>query len=174
MGVELRFPNRPDWGWLRLRDQGTSLLYADADLADVARVMGGRCGYLATPFARHAVLDGLYLPAHADVVAAEAAYWALCGAVERVTLISPVVNSMAMLAQDLGGACDPVDRGFWQSWCLPLLHGCSGVVVPPISGWDRSDGIWQACCHALRRNTRVFLLRAGLSTPLAPKLVETM
>lgn len=174
MGAELRFPNLPDWDWLRLRYQETSLLRCDVALADVAEVMRGGWGYLATPFTQAAVQDGRFRPAHADVVASEAAYWALCGAVERVTLISPVVNSMAMLAQDLGGACDPVDRGFWQSWCLPLLHGCSGVVVPPISGWDRSDGIWEACCHALRRNTRVFLLRAGLSTPLAPKLVEAV
>lgn len=172
MGVELRFPNRPDWDWLRLRYCGMNLLHCDADLLAVSRVMRGRWGYLATPFTGPVVQGGRYRSAHADVLASEAAHWALWGAVNRMTLISPVVNSMAMLAQDLGGTCDPLDRDFWQSWCLPLLNGCGGVVVPPMAGWDRSDGVWRACCHALRHNTRVFLLRADLSALAAPELVE--
>ena len=175
MGVDVRFPNRPDWDWLRLKYHGMNLLFCDADLLDVARVMRGQFGYLATPFTGPVHQGGRYRAAQADVLASEAALWALWGAVHRLTLVSPVVNSMAMLAQDLGGTLDPLDRDFWQGWCLPLLHGCGGVVVPPISGWDRSDGVWRACCYALRHNMRVFLLRADISAAAHPRsLLESV
>lgn len=173
MGVELRFPQRPDWDWLRLRYDGTNLLHLNADLLDVARVSRGRYGYLATPFSGAVVgATGRYRRAMAEVVAAEAANWCLWGALNKLTLLSPVVQSMAMVEADLGRELDPLDRDFWQRWCLPLLQGAGAVVVPPMPGWELSHGVWNECCWALRHNVRVFVIGSGISAALAtPQVV---
>jgi hypothetical protein len=81
----------------------------------------------------------------------------------RLTLVSPVVLSMAMVAEDLGGSLDPLDEDFWNRWCLPLLHSAGCIVVPPVPGWDRSRGVWGECCYALRHGLPVWLIRCDIS-----------
>ena len=169
MGVDLRMPDRPDWDFLRLRYGDCGLLTNAADLLDVARVSRGRFCYLATPFAGAVVRRGRFRRGFADVVASEAALWCLWGAANGLTLVSPVAHAMSMLEQDLGGTLDPLDRDFWQRWTLPLLQAAGGVVVPPMEGWQQSDGVWRACGWALRHNIRVFLLRGDVSAAALPR-----
>lgn len=163
MSISQRMPDRPDWEWLRMRHGGANLLRFDADLLDVARVMQGRVGYLATPFSGVVAAGGRFSRARAEAAAEDAALWCLWGAANRLTLVSPVVCSMAMIARDLSGTLDVMDGDFWRSWGQPLLRTCGGVVVPPVPGWQASVGVWRAACHALRYNSPVFLLRADVS-----------
>ena len=49
---------------------------------------------------------------------------------------------------------DPLDAGFWENWCRPLLNVSCGVVVPDIDGWAQSGGVYREVMWTLRETQR--------------------
>ncbi len=156
-----------DWqhpGLQMYRD--VALLNDQATLADVVAQCRGVLCYLATPFTKIAQYDdGEFDPAKSLECATRAARWSRALAIEGVTAVSPVIQSVEMVHADfVDQQLDPLDWDFWMCWCQPLLHACPVVIVPRIDGWGDSDGVWHDAVTALRQQKRVFVLRpdAGL------------
>lgn len=146
----------PDWAALADSAWGGGLLAEGVGLAQAASVLRGSLVYLATPYSREVVEDGRFVPYLSDKMGDEAALWSRRLALQGVTAVSPIVAAVAMLGW---GGIDPLDQVFWTNWCRPLLQGCDAVVIPPIPGWDRSQGVWVEALVALRSNRRVLLLQ---------------
>ncbi len=130
----------------------------------VAREASGLV-YLATPYSREAVRDGiiwdmrlsLQMQGHAERHAAALA-------ARGITAIAPIALAAGMCHQSHQLA--PLDARFWQRWCAPLLAASRAVVVPDIPGWDRSQGIWFEVVEALDRQMPVYVY-AGADEVLA-------
>lgn len=151
-----------DWAGLAARyafDGG--LLDLRASIVDVSRRLEGRQVYLAAPFSKQVVdpYSGRFETWRGDAVVQEAARWSAMLSANRVTAVSPVVLSSAMLGADMGGVLDPLNSGFWRNFCAPILASSSAVIVPPIAGAMDSEGVFYAAAYALRRNTRVMVMR---------------
>lgn len=141
---DLRLPAARDWRHPTLDAcAGGGLLIREARLGDVIRHGRGRLCYLATPYSKVAVgADGAWDPSGSLDCAIRAARWARLLALEGVTAVSPVIQAVEMVRADLLERClDPLDAGFWEHWCRPLLAACGAVIVPPLAGWRESDGI---------------------------------
>ena len=160
MGVEIRLPDTPDWGNPHLAsfEQG-ELLYRDASLADLISHARGRLCYLATPYSKVCVTDdGEWNQVESLFCAGRAARWSRALAVEGITAISPIIQSVEMVHVDFDEWLDPLDARFWTDWCQPLLNACGPVIVPPLDGWQESLGVWQEALFALRADRPVFLI----------------
>jgi hypothetical protein len=174
MSVEIRLPDTPDWDHPHLAgfEQG-QLLYRDAALADVISHCRGRFCYLATPYSKVCLTDdGECNQMESLSCAMRAARWARILAVEGITAISPIIQSVEMVHVDFDEWLDPMDATFWTGWCQPLLKACDPVIVPPIDGWRESLGIWQEALFALRTNRPVFLIDPKEAPELALWLDE--
>jgi len=90
-----------------------------------------------------------------------AARWQRLFALEGVSVVSPIVQACAMLDADVERTIDPLDDAFWRHWCQPMLMASGAVVIPPISGWDVSRGVWREACWALQHNVPVYLVAEG-------------
>lgn len=162
MGIDFRFPPRPDWDWLRATYPGNVLLHVDCPLAAVAGHLRGRLAYLATPYSKLVVNDDLqFQRALAFDVEIRTARWARRLAVDGVTVASPILTVCAIIGADVEGHIDPLDDTFWTNWCRPMLTACGSVVIPPMAGWDESRGVWGEACWALRHNVPVWLIAAA-------------
>jgi len=153
-------PKTCDWGHMALGAYaGAGLLYRDAPLAAVVAQARGQMAYLATPYSKIAVGDdGVWDPGRSLEAAVGAARWGMLLAAEGVTAVSPIVQAVEMVHADRAQLLDPLDAVFWERWCRPLLDASDMVIVPPMSGWQHSDGIWAEICAALGRQCRVFLI----------------
>ncbi len=161
---EMQLPVRRDWRSPVLDHYiEAAMLVRDATVADVVSRCRSRLCYLATPYtkiARHP--DGGYCPTGSLEAAAKAARWARLLALEGITAVSPIVQSVEMVNANLiNGDLDPLDQVFWENWCRALLRASAVVVVPPIPGWDESDGIWTEVRLALEWQMQVLLIRPG-------------
>lgn len=150
-----------DWAALQgAHDGPRGLLRADMVFSDVVAACKGGLAYLATPYSREVLRNGRWSALLSDVKAWEAARWAAWFAVNGVTALSPIAQAVAMINANAGSdSLDPLDAKFWNAWCRPMLRNCDAVIVPPIDGWDRSQGVWMETAWALGRNRRVFLVR---------------
>lgn len=139
------------------------LFHRDARLADIVAHCRGRLSYLATPYTKLARYDdGEFDPTESLECAMRAARWARLFALEGVTAVSPIVQAVEMVHADfVDQRLDPLDVYFWEGWCRPLLNAAGAVIVPPLSGWDGSDGIWAEVREALSAQRPVFLVRPG-------------
>jgi len=83
----------------------------------------------------------------------EVARLAECG----VTAVCPAITQAEIAhARDLLAAPpDPLDLGWWASWCAPLMVEARTVVVPAIDGWQRCPLVWRMVATALGQNARV-------------------
>lgn len=158
-----RLPLIRDWGHSALDVfAGACLLQRDAGLSDVVAHARGRLAYLATPYSKIALCDcGAWRQGASLEAAVRAALWGRALAAEGVTAVSPIIQAVEMVHADLADLLDPLDAKFWEDWCRPLLAASGVVIVPPIPGWDESEGIWTEVRDALHRNCRVFLIRPG-------------
>ena len=142
---------------------GACLFHRDARLADVISHCRGRLSYLATPYSKIARYDdGEFDPTESLECTVRAARWARLLALEGITAVSPIIQAVEMVHADfIDQQLDPLDVQFWEGWCRPLLSASGTVIVPPIAGWEYSDGIWVEVCEALRTQRRVFLIKPG-------------
>ncbi|KEP68430.1 hypothetical protein DL1_11855 [Thioclava dalianensis] len=154
-------PVDPDWGWLRETFAGSNLLRVDCHVSDVCGIGSDRVIYLATPYSREVVgPNGQWLPdLHASMTRV-AGWWSGRLSVEGGTPISPIIcaDHVIRYAQSAGQGPDPLDDPWWSSWCLPLMRAAGCFAVPPITGWDRSRGVWREVCWALERGVPVCLI----------------
>ena len=151
-------PQMRDWSSPALDTYAAgSLLHRDAALSDVVARCAGRLVYLATPYSKLACCDnGQFNPAGSLKAAFLAARWAGLLADRGITAVSPVIQAVAMVHCDPDDTrLDPLDAEFWEGWCRPFLAASGMVVVPPILGWQDSDGIWVEVCDALRAQKHV-------------------
>ena len=159
----------PQWGNLLAEYAGTQfdLLRPDCSLVEAARLARGHLAYLATPYSKLVLNDDLEWDRGQSLdLVLRAARWASLFALEGVTAISPIVQAGEMCHSRLEGDLDPLDHVFWTKWCAPLLAASRILLVPPVPGWDQSQGIWFETCTALSRNVRVCLIapeQGGLS-----------
>jgi len=139
------------------------LLRVDASLADVCAYDGGRLCYLASPYSKVARYDdGAFYPQDSLRCADTAAIWARLLGLGGVPAVSPIIQAVGMVHCDFADTrLDPLDVHFWTRWCHPLLTASACVVVPPIEGWDVSDGIWAEVSDALAAQKTVFLIKSG-------------
>ena len=155
-------PHSPHWDAHELEAYAEDcLLHRDASLADVINHCRGQLCYLATPYSKIACSDdGEWDSNLSRDSALRAAQWAGLLTLEGLTAVSPIIQAVEMVHADLiTQQLDPLDVSFWESWCRPLLNASRCVLVPPILGWDNSDGIWGEVCAALRRQRPVFLIK---------------
>ena len=164
MAVDLRRPAAPAWDSPHLDIYALAcLLHRDATLAEVITHARGRLCYLATPYSRVALDEyGAWDPYASVDCAVPAAKWACLLALEGVTAVSPIIQAVEMVSYDYPAQqLDPLDGRFWEGWCRPLLAASDVIIIPPITGWAESEGIWHEACAALRSNRRVYLIRDG-------------
>lgn len=157
-------PQTRDWDAPALDAFAAACLFQrDARLVDVVSHCHGRLAYLASPYSKIARYDdGEWDPSESLLCADRAALWARQLAMEGVTAVSPIVQAVGMVHADFNDQrLDPLDVLFWEDWCRPLLNASGMVIVPPIAGWDYSDGIWVEVCEALKSQRRVFLIKPG-------------
>jgi hypothetical protein len=82
--------------------------------------------------------------------------------------LSPVAPAVLTLAAVLARGDDLVglqlqamDHDWWMRRCLPWIEASAACVVPPLRGWDTSQGVWrEASLFALRQ--RPVLLLGGV------------
>ncbi len=142
---------------------GACLFHRDATLVDVVSHCRSCLCYLATPYSKVSLNpDGEWDALESRIASVQAARWSRLLALEGVTAVSPIIQAVEMVHADfIEQQLDPLDVHFWESWCRPLLMASGPVIVPPISGWDYSDGIWVEVCAALRVQRPVFLIKPG-------------
>jgi hypothetical protein len=174
MGVEIRFPAEPDWSNpLLVQFEQAQLLYRNASLVDVVAGAQGHMSYLATPYSKVCVKEsGDWDQVESLLCAGRAARWSRLLAVEGITAISPIIQSVEMVHVDFDDWLDPLDAKFWTDWCQPLLNACGSVIVPPIAGWRASQGVWQEVVSALRGSRPVFLIDPK-ETPQLARWLDT-
>ena len=160
---EFDLPHMRNWDAPALNAYARACLFhRDAGLADVISHARGRLAYLATPYSKIALCGcGAWHQGASLEAAVRAARWAKVLAAEGVTAVSPIVQAVEMVHADLADMLDPLDEVFWEGWCRPLLAASEVVIVPPIPGWQESEGIWIEVCAALRSNRRVFQIGEG-------------
>ena len=162
MGIDFRFPSRPDWAWLKASFPDDILLHVDREFADVANLCRSRMAYLATPYSLNVVGEGgRFSIAEAAQVEIKTARWARHFAIAGVTVCSPILLSCAITNADVEGHIDPLDEKFWEQWCRPMMYSCGVMIIPPMVGWDQSLGVWREACWALQNNVPVHLIREG-------------
>lgn len=160
----MTLPHRRNWNSPAVQKLvQTTLLQTDVSLADVVSRCRSRLCYLATPYTKLAVHpDGSFCSARSIEASVRAARWLNLLAMDGVTAVSPIVQAVEMVNADrLRETLDPLDAAFWEDWCRPLLRASSVVVVPPIPGWDESDGIWGEVRQALDWQMQVLLIAPG-------------
>lgn len=118
-----------------------------------------RLCYLATPYSKLIKPEQPLSRIRAIRAAITAAFWAGRFADAGLTTISPIVQADTMAS--MVPALDPLDAYFWEQWCRPLLHACAAVIVPPMDGWDDSDGVFHEVVTALSANKAVYLVTDG-------------
>ncbi|OOY31601.1 DUF1937 family protein [Thioclava sp. F36-6] len=156
----------PDWSALQGLFDGSKLLRPGVSVPEVAGLGSGRSVYLATPYRREVTnADGRFDRWLGRQAASAAALWSWRLAQEGASAVSPVILSTAIceVGIDLGQGPDPLDDNFWSAWCLPLMRDAAVFAVPPISGWDRSIGVWREACWALERNVPVCLIASPVA-----------
>lgn len=157
-------PPARDWDHAALNlYAGGWRLFFNAQLADVVAHCRGGLAYLATPYTGAVQRsDGCFDVARSLACSVRAARWLRLLALEGVSAVSPVVQSVEMLSADYTeGALDPLDGAFWAQWCRPMLRAADTVIVPQIAGWRESDGIWAEVREALLSGKRVFVMHIG-------------
>lgn len=155
-------PARRDWAdpvFDRL--SGVGLFCYHQPFSRIVLECRGRLCYLATPYTK-VVSSGSawdWNPATSVEAAVRAARCSRALAVEGVTAVSPVIQSVEMIQSDIAGqSLNPLDGAFWKKWCAPLLRASEVVILPNLPGWAESDGVWAEVRYALNANTRVFLM----------------
>lgn len=157
-------PHDPDWDHPTLeRYQIAGLLRRSMSLPDTLNRARGRLCYLATPYSREVVTAaGTWDPVLSLQSVIAAARWAAMFAAQGVTAISPVVQSGEMLHCDAAsgtpGRLDALDGQFWEAWCWPFLMASDLVIVPPMTGWQASAGLWTEVRTSLMTSRQVIVL----------------
>ncbi len=159
------------WASLARHDRGQRFEMVGFDAAVRALVGDRSLVYLASPYTKVAVDgEGRWDMGRSVEALTKAAMWSARFAQASVTAISPIVLSAEMCAlrvpslraEDLPPIrLDPLDAKFWTDWCFPLLVACDAVVVPPIEGRDRSEGIWGEVVTALGSSKPVYWIGEG-------------
>ncbi len=155
-------PREPNWPMLaRHRAQGSGLLRFGASPALVARhARWGRPVYLASPYTLRArAEDGSWCEHRSAAAMRDAAEECVRLLEVGVTAISPVALSAVMVHATRFPRLrlDPFSVPLWEEWCRPILDSCAAVVVPEISGWSQSHGIWHEVRLALAAQVPVFV-----------------
>jgi Domain of unknown function (DUF1937) len=160
--VSFEFPAAPDWAWLREHFPRGTGLRSDCDLAEIIRFCLGRLAYMATPYSKLVVNDdGQWDMTLSMDVEMQTAVHARALAMCDITAISPILMACEICHSDCDGYLDPLDNTFWARWCQPLLSRSDVVVVPPMDGWDASNGVWREVCWALSCGVPVFQIEKG-------------
>lgn len=150
----------PDWERLRTEFGFCALLQEAVPLSGFGGLTGGRLVYMATPYSKLVTADdGSWDHGRSVAVEVRTARWAREFALQGVTVASPILTACAILNADvLHCDIDPLDDDFWACWCQPMLEACSAVVIPPMSGWDQSLGVYREALWALSYMVPVYLL----------------
>jgi hypothetical protein len=119
----------------------------------------GRQIYMATPVSQYLARGEAQI---ALQLAAEAAAHLMSLGLSPV---APAVLTLAALlarGDDLVGLqLQAMDHDWWMRRCLPWIEASAACVVPPLRGWDTSQGVWQeASLFAL--SERPVLLLGGV------------
>lgn len=160
----LDLPHQRNWQAPNLEAfENIGLFVKDAKLDEVVNLCKNRLCYLATPYTKIAQHDdGEFDPTESLDCATRAARWARLFALEGVTAVSPIIQSVEMVHSEfLEQSLDPLDVQFWEQWCFPLLRQSEAIIVPPVGGWDTSDGIWGEVRYALMSGRKVVTIYAG-------------
>lgn len=160
MGIHTRFPQVPDWDWLRREYPGDVLLHVEMPVDRVAALAGERQAYLATPYSLEVMNDDMQwdVGLSADIEF-QTSQWVSEFAAQGVLTVSPILLACAACFADFNRRLDPLDDAFWSRCCQPLLVASGHVIVPPMQGWQRSRGVWREVCWALQSNVPVWLVR---------------
>lgn len=152
-----------NWGVLfapdvRLRWDGR--VFYGAGPKTVAQFTAGDAPvYLATPYSKIAQRAGKWAYELSLTASAQAACEMGRLARAGVTAVSPIVQSAEIIHFEralaaTGQMLDPLDAGFWESWCRPMLNVSCAVVVPAIDGWAQSEGVFREVMWTLRETNR--------------------
>lgn len=114
--------------------------------------------YLATPYSERVKVGGEYDEFQSEFAGSQAAEWLLQLSLYGVSAVSPIVQAVAMLREDQVRALRPLDAGWWEAWCRPLLASSRVVAVPMLPGWDASYGVWGEVICALQAGLSVVVI----------------
>jgi len=160
--ADTEFPTAPDWAWLDSAFPAGTGLRMGCTMAEVIRHCRGRLAYMATPYSKLVVNDdGRWDMGLSMDVEARTAVLARGLAMCNITAISPILMACEICHSDYDGCLDPLDNAFWTAWCQPLLSRSDVVVIPPMDGWDASNGVWREVCWALGGGVPVFQIEEG-------------
>jgi hypothetical protein len=121
-----------------ISDPATGFVDAPEDESEAALIAflkraqsHGRYWYLASPYTRQRNRESAFR------AACLASAWLL---ERRVRVFSPIAHSHAIAgATDL----DPLNQQFWMAAMRPLMTAACGLILLPLRGWRRSEGIGQ-------------------------------
>lgn len=157
--MDVTLSSGPDWPALHAAYPGNALFRPDCPLITVARSVRGRMAYMATPYTLEVLdADQQWDRTRSFEIETRTARWARDLAMEGASVVSPILQACAICHADIEGHLDPLDDCFWARWCQPMMRAAGSVVVPPMTGWDRSRGVWREVCWALEHNVPVYLV----------------
>lgn len=171
MSMQIRLsPERIDWDSVHLvHYKQASLLLVDATLQEAEDKCRGSLCYLASPYTKRVVIRDEGWDGMASLEMATAAgLWCRSFASAGITAVSPVIQAVEMIHADFTEWLDPLDEGFWARWRQALMRACGPVVIPPIEGWQQSEGIWRDVVAALQQNRPVIQIKVSEVPKLSP------
>lgn len=140
-----------DWGAVKEMPGVRVLDAAELDVPHGAMV------YVATPVSQYLARG------EAQLCVQHAADWQGWLLSEGLSPVCPALLTVpALLARGddhVGQMLQAMDHDWWMRRCLPWMEACAWCLVPPIPGWQASQGAWQEAMDFARRSRPVRLLR---------------
>lgn len=140
-----------DWGDIRMRESVRSIETAALDVPRGARV------YLATPVSQYLAAGA------ADLCIFLAGEWQAWLLSEGFPAICPALLTVPPLFargdDPVGQMLQAMDHEWWMRHCLAWMEVCHWCVVPPIEGWQESQGVREEAWWFARQGRPVRLLR---------------
>lgn len=161
MDLRASCPGEAFWRQLVLKHRQSGLVVDNAGIGAVTAMCRGRLVYLATPYSKLAVdHDGVWRQELSVAAGQAACEWVWRLTCAGVSVVSPVVQAVEALRYDYSGEAvlDPLDAGFWQAWCRPMLNAADVLVIPPVDGWSESQGIFHEVLWFVRHNRPVRIM----------------
>lgn len=143
-------PRELDWHELRAMP-GVRRIPAEAlDLPH------GEIVYVATPIRQYLARGEA---GQCVQLAAEWQAWLLSEGLSPVCPVLLTVPPLLARGDDhVGLMLQAMEHDWWMRRCLPWMDACNACVVPPITGWQMSEGAWQEAMTFARWRRPVRLL----------------
>lgn len=140
-----------DWHELRQHPLVESVEAAELDIPR------GEMVYVATPIRQYLERG------EAELCVQFAAEWAAWLWSEGLTPVTPALMTIPPILSRgddwVGQFLRNVGHDWWMQRLLPLMDACPWCAVPPIRGWEVSEGAWQEAASFARWGQPVRLIR---------------